>query len=619
MQLSSVLNHARQYWRPALIVHLLFTLLGLGLFTPLFGIALQGLLALSGNAAVADQEIALLLLTPLGLGSAIFLVGLLLAIAGLELGALQAIAQGAQHSLKIAPLAAVKFSLRHALALLRLTIGLTVRVLVYLLPFVAVLGAIAWWRLGDYDINYYLSHRPPAFYQALAMALPPLLLLIWLLGRRLLGWSLALPLVLFTNTAPGAAFAASEQLTAGRRADLLGAFTRWLLLALAASLVPLAFLSVAAGMAAISQGQDLSLLVLLLGASMVLWICLNFVATAFTMTSFTFVVAAAFKRYNPSVSEAVLRDNLRLAADRLEARSAGTGPWIAGALAATALAVLAGLWLLGEVKPEDEVLVIAHRGAAGAAPENTLASVSRALNDGADWVEIDVQESRDGEVVVVHDSDFMKLAGNPLKVWDGDLAEIRQIDIGSWFDPRFSAQRVPTLREVLEEIKGRSKLVIELKYYGHDQQLEQRVVDIVERSGMSEDVVVMSLKLQGVEKLHALRPEWTTGLLAASAVGDLSRLDVDFLAVNQGMASRAFIRRAHAAGKQVFVWTINDALSLSRWMSMGVDGVITDEPALAREVLAQRAEMSSAQRLMLSAALFFGRPAMASSYRDDSP
>ena len=89
--------------------------------------------------------------------------------------------------------------------------------------------------------------------------------------------------------------------------------------------------------------------------------------------------------------------------------------------------------------------------------------------------------------------------------------------------------------------------------------------------------------------------------------------------MEQAMASRAFIRRAHAAGKQVFVWTVNDALSLSRWMSMGVDGVITDEPALAREVLAQRAGMSSAERLMLSAALFFGRPAMATVYRDDSP
>ena len=615
MQVSSVLNKARRYWRPALVVHLLFTLLGLALFMPLFSVALQGLLALSGSAAVADQEIALLLLSPLGLASAIFLIGLLLAIAGLELGALQAVAQGAQHSLRIAPLGAIRFSLIHAQQLLRLTIGLTVRVLVYLLPFVAAIGAIAWWLLGDYDINYYLSQRPPAFYQALALAAPLLLLLVWLLGRRLIGWSMALPLVLFTDTAPGAAFAASEQLTAGRRGELLGAFARWLLLALAVSLIPLAFLSAATAVAATSLGQNLPLLVLLLGATVVLWTCLNFIATAFTMTSFTFVVAAAFKRYKPSVPEA----NLRLVADRPGAGTASAAPWIIGALAATTLAVVAGLWLLREIKPGDTVLVIAHRGAAGAAPENTLASVSRAIDENSDWVEIDVQETRDGEVVVVHDSDFMKLAGNPLKIWEGDLAEIRQIDIGSWFDPAFSDQRVPTLREVLDAIKGRSKLVIELKYYGHDQQLEQRVVDIVEQAGMSRDVVVMSLKLQGIQKLKALRPDWTAGLLAASAVGDLSRLDVDFLAVNQAMANRAFIRRAHAAGKRVFVWTINDALSLSRWMSMGVDGVITDEPALARQVLAQRADMSSAERLMLSAALFFGRPAMASSYRDESP
>ncbi|MEE4145210.1 MAG: hypothetical protein V2I26_10465, partial [Halieaceae bacterium] len=154
MRLSKVLSEARRYWRPALIVHLLFTLLGLGLFTPLFGITVQGLLALSGNTAVADQEIALLLLSPLGLACAIFLIGLLLALAGLELGALLAIAQGAQHSLKVAPLAAVRFSLRQGVTLLRLTVGLTVRVLAYLLPFAAATGAIAWWLLGDYDINY---------------------------------------------------------------------------------------------------------------------------------------------------------------------------------------------------------------------------------------------------------------------------------------------------------------------------------------------------------------------------------------------------------------------------------------------------------------------------------
>jgi glycerophosphoryl diester phosphodiesterase len=265
------------------------------------------------------------------------------------------------------------------------------------------------------------------------------------------------------------------------------------------------------------------------------------------------------------------------------------------------------------------VLVVAHRGAAGAAPENTLASVRRALEDGADWVEIDVQETRDGEVVVVHDSDFMKLAGNPLKVWEGDLAQVRALDVGSWFDARFGDERVPTLEEVLDMVRGRARLVIELKYYGHDEQLERRVVELVEAAGMADQVAIMSLKLPGVLKLRELRPDWTIGLLSATAVGDLSRTPVDFLAVNAGMASGGFIRRAHAAGKQVFVWTINDALSLSKWMSAGVDGVITDEPALARQVLQERDELSAAERLLLSAALFFGRPEALGSYRDNSP
>ena len=288
-------------------------------------------------------------------------------------------------------------------------------------------------------------------------------------------------------------------------------------------------------------------------------------------------------------------------------------------LLVTALAGFTGIWLLRSVQLDDEVIVVAHRGAAGAAPENTLASIRRAIEDGADWVEIDVQETRDGQVVVIHDSDFMKLSGNPLKVWDGDLAEIRQIDVGSWFGDEFADQRVPTLQQVLEEIRGRSRLVIELKYYGHDQQLEQRVVELVEDAGMTQDVVIMSLKLAGVEKVQALRPDWTTGLLAATAIGKLSKVDVDFLAVNQNMANRGFIRRAHASGKRVFVWTINDALSLSRWMSMGVDGVITDEPALAKRVLAERSELRPAERLLLSAAFFFGKPEVAFKYRDESP
>jgi glycerophosphoryl diester phosphodiesterase len=288
-------------------------------------------------------------------------------------------------------------------------------------------------------------------------------------------------------------------------------------------------------------------------------------------------------------------------------------------IAGVGIAGLLGGLLVDDIQVEDTVTVAAHRGAAGKAPENTLAAVRAAIEDGADWVEIDVQETADGEAVVVHDSDFMKVAGVNLKVWNATLTQLQTIDVGSWFAAEFSGERVPTLLEVLEEARGKCRVLIELKYYGHDQQLERRVVDIVEKAQMAEDIAVMSLKYDGIQKIRALRGGWTVGLLSAKALGNLTKLDADFLAVNMGMAKPQFLRRAHSAGKQVFVWTVNDAVSMSRMMSLGVDGIITDEPAMAREVLADRADLSSAERLLIQAALIFGRPMPARPPRDDSP
>jgi len=162
-------------------------------------------------------------------------------------------------------------------------------------------------------------------------------------------------------------------------------------------------------------------------------------------------------------------------------------------------------------------------------------------------------------------------------------------------------------------------VVIELKYYGHDQQLEQRVVDRVEAAGMASEVVIMSLDYAAIQKIRALRPDWTIGLLSAKVIGDLTRLDADFFAVNQGMASASLVRRARALGKQVYVWTLNDPVSMWRMMSLGVAGVITDEPALARAVLEKRAELSPVERLLVQTALLFGQPIPMRVYRDESP
>ncbi|MEY8838022.1 glycerophosphodiester phosphodiesterase family protein, partial [Cribrihabitans sp. XS_ASV171] len=210
-----------------------------------------------------------------------------------------------------------------------------------------------------------------------------------------------------------------------------------------------------------------------------------------------------------------------------------------------------------------------------------------------------VQETADGVVVVIHDSDFMKLAGVPTKVWNATMSDLDDIDIGSWYGPDFAEERTPTLGDVLAAAKGRSKVIIELKYYGHDQDLENRVVELVEEMGMADQVAIMSLKYPAVQKMRKLRPDWRTGVLAATAVGDLIGLEGDFIAVSSGRVTPALLRSAERAGKDVYAWTVNDPVEMSRLVSMGVDGLITDHPGLAREVLAFRADLSPTGRLLL--------------------
>jgi glycerophosphoryl diester phosphodiesterase len=285
-----------------------------------------------------------------------------------------------------------------------------------------------------------------------------------------------------------------------------------------------------------------------------------------------------------------------------------------------AVALLGGLTDLLTHETDDEIQVVAHRGAAGARPENTMAAFRLAIENKATWVELDVQESADGEVIVMHDSDYMKIAGVDLKTWDATTNALADIDIGSWFDPAYASERTPLLRDVLELAKDSGTgVLIELKYYGHDEMLEQRVADVVEETGMTDQVRAMSLKYEAVKKMKALRPDWTVGLLATATLGDLPALAADFLAVNMATTSVHLVRDARAEGKEVYVWTVNDPLSMSHMASLGVSGLITDEPALAREVLEQRTTLSAAERLVLALGSKLGLRVFDRVDRDASP
>ena len=594
--------------------HLVYVALGTLLFTPLVGVVARFLLNLSGQSMLSDFDIAYFLLTPLGMAALILLAALLITILVFEQASLMAISGGSIQGLHITTMSALYFTARRARKIFLFSIRLVIRVLIIVLPFLAVGAAIAWFLLTDYDINYYLTEKPPVFLVAAAIIGLLLLIMLVLLLRKLLSWSLALPLLLFTNVSPARCFTESESFTLGHKRLFVITLGTWGVAALLLGSVVLGTVQLLGSKLAPLFFDSITWLVPVLGGLVALWILGNLLVTTLTSGSFASLLLALHEHSGAEIMPAGLTGSEQNGPMRM------TAPRFALLLiGCTAVAVLAGAWLLNGIQTEDNVSIIAHRGAAGKAPENTLASIRQAVQDNTDWVEIDVQESSDGKIVVIHDSDFMKLAGINMKVWDGTLKQLQEIDIGSWFDPKFSTERIPTLADVLEEVRGKARLLIELKYYGHDRQLEQRVVDIVEQAGMVDDVAIMSLKHEGIKKFQALRPDWSTGLLLTKAIGDLSKLEVDFLAVNTAMATSGFIRRTQSAGKQVYVWTVNDQVSMSRMMSLGVDGIITDEPELARTVLVERSELNSIERLLIHTAVLLGRPVPQQTYRDQSP
>ncbi len=148
--------------------------------------------------------------------------------------------------------------------------------------------------------------------------------------------------------------------------------------------------------------------------------------------------------------------------------------------------------------------------------------------------------------------------------------------------------------------------LVYLKVYGHGDRLEERTIEIVETMGMADQVALMSLHRPTVETLKGLRPNWRIGLLAAVSIGDLTQVDADFLAVNAKTATPGFIRRAQDAGKEVLVWTVNSPAQMAAVASAGADGIITDEPALALEVLGQMDTLSPIERFLLGAGSRFG-------------
>jgi glycerophosphoryl diester phosphodiesterase len=260
----------------------------------------------------------------------------------------------------------------------------------------------------------------------------------------------------------------------------------------------------------------------------------------------------------------------------------------------------------------DEIQVIAHRGASFDAPEHTFAAYDLALDQGADWIEQDLQMTRDGQLVVLHDDSLDRTARGPAASCTGLVrekarAQLAECEVGSWFNAEhperarvsYAQERIPTLDEVLARYRSRARYYIETKNPAEAPGMEDSLLVLLRRHGLvgrgSDEgrVIVQSFSPASLQRLHALAPRLALVQLREERlpVGGIELwLDsVASYAIGIGpsreIVSAAMVEAAQARGLVVHPYTVNAEPTMDYVLNLGVDGMFTDLPALARRVL----------------------------------
>lgn len=253
----------------------------------------------------------------------------------------------------------------------------------------------------------------------------------------------------------------------------------------------------------------------------------------------------------------------------------------------------------------DNPLVVAHRGASAYAPENTLAAVDKADEMGFSWVENDVQRTKDGELVVLHDATLARTTNveelypdrAPWNVRDFTAAEIAHLDAGSWFSSSYAGARVPTLEQYMGRVtRNHQKLVLEIKNPQLYPGIEQQTLKALANEGWLgpahlEELVIQSFSADTVRLVHELRPAVKTGFLGTPDIADLPEYAKFSDQINSSYTtiSASYVTTIHALngphGKplEILTWTVNDADNARRVAGYGVDGIITNKPDVVRE------------------------------------
>lgn len=572
-----------QLWKlrwPLLAFALSFQLLENLLFAPFMGV-IGGVLV--GRPVVDSTALVEFLLSPRGFAVLFLAATISLTIRLIEHAGLSVLMLGALEGKRLRATATFRWLCTELPRLAAIGGRMVGWGLLLVMPPLAAAGMLVPRLLKQHDINYYLANRPPEFIATAvgiaAVAAVTLGVGVWLLVR----WRLVVQVCIFDRRDGNEAFREAAALSRGVRMKLAGRCIAvvgllFVLLLAAAGLQQLAVWLVLrfAGLGGLSLAVSFALILALR----------TLIGTAVTALG-ACVDAAAFTAFYRGRRRELGGEPSLLVGEEERASRGPLRAWAKGLAVALVLGLLAAagacvVLAVDALRHEGPVTVTAHRGDHRRAPENTAAAIRDAITAGADYAEIDVQISKDGVLVVTHDSDFSRMAGVAKKVWELTYAEIRAIALGAKSAPEFRDEPVPTLDEVLLVASNRIRLNIELKYYGdHQPRLAEQVVEAVRARQMASQVIIQCLEYEPLMEVRRLALGIPVGYLMSVNATHPGRLKVDFLGAELGRVTGAFVQAAHRRGQRVHVWTVDKPEDMERMIDLGVDDLITNEPTEA--------------------------------------
>ena len=588
-------EHLRFVLKPAIAFEFWSTLIFMVSITPATGWLLNRLVASSGQYAVSDNDLLAFFLSSQGILFLVLSFGFVLAFWFAEQVGLLIISVNAVFDKKVSVSHVLWEQITHLPALFRLGLLQAAVYLVASIPFVLGIGLTYLLLLREWDLYYYINVRPLSWWIAVAIAGTILAAYLVLSAWLYIRWLFSIPVLVFEEATPTGALRKSWRQTRGRSRELAVPLAICWVFVLISSFAMTWLVRAAAAQLLDPAGLTLKVVVPVVIGTLALiaildamWFIIGKIMHVLLMADFYHEMMEG--KQKPSAPVVAARIISPTALKRI-------GWLIAGIVLIMGIAT--GVAFVQGFNINRAVEITGHRGSKLRAPENTLSALKQAIAEGADYAEIDVQTTADGVLVLLHDADLMRVASVNRRLRDINYPELSGIDVGSWFAPEFSSERIPTLQEAIDLARGRIKLNIELKFTWPDPTLAEKVGDIIQRNGFVSECVVSSLNFQALTEIKQAFPELKTGFIVLQAVGNLSRMKADFLSISAARATSRLVRDVHRRGEKVHVWTVNDLNNVISMVEMGVDNIITDYPQKVRHFLEAWNELSDSEKIVL--------------------